>query len=234
MAHRPDPGFPRGALTAWRLAIPIARGLGRWWVDFERRGPALPPGPVVVAANHFSNVDPVVVGMTTDRPIRFLAVDELFGNSSSFDALTHWLGAIPLSRTRAPLGALRLALAELAAGGSVGVFPEGVRVWAWGETAPRRGAAWLARRAGVPLVPVMVAGTDQVMGRGGHRIARSRVTAVVCEPILSADYAAYPDPLGAMTEEWRRRVGDALAGVYRDWESASRFPLPASRKRPER
>lgn len=189
---------------------------------------------MVVAANHFSNIDPVVVGMTVSRPIRFLAVDELFGNSSSFDALTHWLGAIPLSRTRAPLGALRLALAELAAGGSVGVFPEGVRVWTWGETAPRRGAAWLARRAGVPLVPVMVAGTDQVMGRGGRRIARARVTTVVCEPILPAEYTRHADPVGAMTDEWRRRVGDALVEVYHDWESAPRFPLPASRKRSKR
>jgi len=217
LAHRPEIGFPRGARTAWRLAAPIARGLGRWWVDFERRGLALPSGPVVVAANHFSNVDPVVVGMTAGRPIRFLAVDELFGNSSTFDALTHWLGAIPLSRTRAPLGALRLALAELGAGGSVGVFPEGVRVWAWGETAPRRGAAWLARRAGVPLVPIMVAGTDQVMGRGGHRIARSRVTATVCEPILPADYRGHHDPIGAMTEEWRSRVGAELERVYAEW-----------------
>lgn len=172
-----------------------------------------------MAANHFSNVDPVVVGMTIGRPMRFLAVDELFGNSAAFDALTHWLGAIPLSRTRAPLGALRLALAELAAGGSVGVFPEGVRVWVWGEIPPRRGAAWLARRAGVPLVPVMVAGTDQVMGRGGHRLSRSRVTAVVCEPILPGDHADDADPVGAMTEEWRRRVGAELERTYREWAS---------------
>lgn len=209
----------------------MARGLGRWWVDFERRGPALPSGPVVVAANHFSNVDPVVVGMTTGRPMRFLAVDELFGNSAAFDALTHWLGAIPLSRTRAPLGALRLALAELAAGGSVGVFPEGVRVWVWGEIQPRRGAAWLARRAGVPLVPVMVAGTDQVMGRGGHRLSRSRVTAVVCEPILPEDHADDADPLGAMTEEWRQRVGAELERTYGEWaKSDTRFPSPDTRE----
>ena len=188
------------------MARPLARGLGRWWVDYQRTGPALPPGPVVVAANHFSDVDPVVVGMATDRPIRYLAVDELFGQSRFFDRLTHWLGAIPMSRTRAPLGALRTALAELAAGGSVGVFPEGARVWHWGEAAPKRGAAWLARRAGVPLVPIAIAGTDLVMGRGSRRIKRAPVRVVVCEPIDPREYGSPAE----MTEVWRQRIDEAL------------------------
>ena len=171
---------------------------------------------MVVAANHFSHVDPVAVGMSLGL-IRFLAVDELFGSSRFFDGLTHWLGAIPMSRTRIPLGALRSALAELAAGGTVGLFPEGVRVWVWGEAEPRRGAAWLARRAGVPLIPVAIAGTDQVMGRGARGIARGRETVVVGDPIHSADYVGAPDPIGAMTAEWRRRVGSALESVYGEW-----------------
>ena len=196
--------------------LPPLDVLGRWWIDWERRGPRLPDGPVVIASNHFSNVDPVVVSMTVQRPIRYLAVDELYGNSAFFDWLILWLGTIPLSRTRAPLGALRTALTELAAGGTVGVFPEGVRVWNWGEVEPKRGAAWLARRARVPLVPVAVWGTDLVMGRGGTRIERSPVSGVRCEPILPGDYDDATDPLGAMTAEWRRRVGEALDAVTRE------------------
>ena len=202
-----------------RLVAPAMRGLARWQFDYERLGAEVPDGSVVVAANHYSHVDPVVVTLTVKRQVRYLAVDELFGSSRFFDGLTHWLGAIPVSRTRAPLGALRTALAELASGGTVGLFPEGVRVWVWGESRPRRGAAWLARRAGVPLVPVAIAGTDQVMGRGGRGISRSRVTAVVCDPIFPADFSGAPDPLGAMTSEWTRRVGEALERVYREWNS---------------
>jgi len=203
-------------------------------VDYERRGAAVPEGPVVVAANHYSHVDPVAIGMSLGL-IRFLAVDELFGSSRFFDGLTHWLGAIPMPRTRVPLGALRSALAELAAGGTVGLFPEGVRVWVWGETEPRRGAAWLARRAGVPLIPVAIAGTDRVMGRGARRITRARVTVVICDPIQPADHAGARDPVGAMTAEWKRRVGEALEVVYREWaEEVARRPSPASRKRPSR
>lgn len=174
----------------------------------------VPGGPLVVAANHFSHLDPVMVAVAVGRPIRYLAVDELYGRSAFFDNLTLWFGAIPMPRTRTPIGALRLALAELDAGGTVGLYPEGMRVWVWGEVEPRRGAAWLARRAGVPLLPVAVAGSEEAMGRGTTRISRQPIHVTVCDAIHPADWADAPDPLGAMTEEWERRVGEALGRAY--------------------
>ena len=144
--------------------------------------------------------------------MRYLAVDELYGNSRLFDRFTKFGGAIPMSRTRAPLGALRLALFELASGGTIGLFPEGVRVWAWGEQPPKRGAAWLARRAGVPLVPIAVSGSDLAMGRGARGISRAAMHVEVCQPILPAEFEDDPDPVGAMTDEWAARIGRALEG----------------------
>lgn len=184
----------------------------RVWFPARTRGrDRIPDGPVVFAANHFSHLDPVVVGATVGRPVRYLAVDELYGASSFFDWLTTWLGAIPMSRTRAPLGALRTALEELAGGGSVGLFPEGVRVWTWGEADAKRGAAWLARRAGVPLVPVAIAGSDDAMGRGQLRIDRRPMATMVCEPIFPEDFATHDDPLTAMADVWERRIDAAIA-----------------------
>ncbi len=177
----------------------------------DRSGEELiPDGPVVFAANHFSHLDPVLVGVTVGRPVRYLAVDELYGNSAFFDGLTVWLGAIPMSRTRAPLGALRMALETLAAGDSVGLFPEGVRVWTWGEIDGKRGAAWLAQRAGVPLVPIAILGSDDAMGRGTMRIERRKIRTQVCEPIHPEDHVADADPLTAMTDLWEARIGQAL------------------------
>ena len=163
------------------------------------------------AANHFSHLDPVIVGMVSKRPVRYLAVDELYGSSRFFDRLTLWLGAIPMSRTRIPFGPLKLALGDLAAGESIGVFPEGVRVWGWGERKPKRGGAWLARRTGVPLVPIAIEGTDVAMGRGKTRIVRAPVKATVCAAILPADHEAAVDPLGSMMDEWGRRIAEALS-----------------------
>jgi len=174
----------------------------------------VPDGPFVVAANHFSHLDPVAVGLALDRPVRYLAVDELFGNSRFFDTLLLWFGTIPMSRTRAPFGALRLAIAELESGGSVGVFPEGVRVWRWGELEPKRGAAWLAARMDVPLVPVAIAGSDEAMGRGTGSISRRPMHAEVCEPILPGVFAAEKDQLGAMMAEWQDRIGAVLGPWY--------------------
>ena len=161
-----------------------------------------------------SHLDPVAVSLTVGRPVRYLALDELYGNYRFFDWLTLWLGAIPMSRTRPPVGALRTALAELAAGGVVGMFPEGYRVWVWGEAPPKRGAAWLAHRAEVPLLPVAIAGTDQALGRGARRISRKPVTGVVCEAIHPDEFVDVEDPVGAITEEWARRVGEALKLAY--------------------
>ena len=196
-----------------RATFPLLRLVGKRYfpVSWEG-GEEVPTGPLVVAANHFSHLDPVVVALAVGRPIRYLALDELFGRSRLFDGLTLWLGAIPLPRTRAPLGALRVALAELAAGGTVGVYPEGMRVWTWGEEEPRRGAAWLALRAGVPLLPVAIDGSDQAMGRGTMRIGRRPIHVTVCSPIFPTDFRTASDPLGAAMTEWKRRVGAAIRG----------------------
>lgn len=193
---------------------PLVRVLARWWVDLSVVGGPVGDGPMVVAANHYSHLDPVMVSLAVDRPVRYLALDELYGHSRLFDRLTLWLGAIPMSRTRPPVGPMRFALAVLGAGGVVGMFPEGHRVWVWGETSPKRGAAWLARRAGVPMLPVAIAGTDQALGRGARRVARKPVTLIVAEPIHPQDFDEESDPVGAMTEEWARRVGDALRETY--------------------
>jgi len=199
----------------WSGVVGVSRVLFRHYFPMTMSGRDLvPKGPIVVAANHFSHLDPVMVGLVLDRPIRYLAVDELFGNSRFFDSMTLWFGAIPMSRTHAPLGALRLAIDELAVGGSVGLFPEGVRVWRWGEQDTKRGAAWLAKRMDVPLLPVAIAGTDEAMGRGSGWVSRRPVHVEICEPILPGDFADDQDPLGAMDSQWRDRIDAVLRPWY--------------------
>lgn len=170
----------------------------------------------MVAANHLSHVDPTVVGLAVVRPIRFLAVDELWGLSPVLDGAVQAFGAIPLPRTRYPVSAMRTALVHLDSGGRVGVFPEGRRVAAWGEDPPKRGAAWLSLRTGAPLLPVAVWGTERVMPIGQNsRIHPAPISVVVGRAIEPDAYLDCVDPLGAITEAWRLQIDQELSYLER-------------------
>ncbi len=169
--------MPRRSRFLWRVAPPVIRGAGRavLSLEVEREAP-LPPPPFVIAANHYSHLDPPVIGAVMDMPVRFLALEELFGANRVLEWLILGFGAIPTPRHQLPIRAVRVALARLGAGEVVGVFPEATRVSHWGTLPPKRGAAWLAKRADVPLVPVAVIGTGRAFGLDNRwRRAQSRV-----------------------------------------------------------
>lgn len=201
---------PALAVFAW-VGIRVLRAVGRVVFRVSRHHvDRLPRGACVVAANHFSHVDPPLITAGIGRNVRWLAVDEIYGNSRIFDAFNRSVGAIPLSRRRPPFGAMKLALASLADGVSIGMFPEGRRVATWGEEQPRRGAAWLALHSGTPLVPVAVVGTDGFLGVAPGRIRGTRFGLVVGEPIEPDDFVGHTDPVGAITAEWKRRMDEMI------------------------
>ena len=178
-----------------------------------RRG-RVPSGPIVVAINHLSHVDPPIAGLAIRRPTRFLALDELWGNAWILDRLFRVFGAIPLPRTdRRPIAAIRAALRELERGGSVGVFPEGRRVQVWGDAELKRGAAWLSVRTGAPLVPMAIWGTQHAMPIERMRLHRAEVAVVICAPLDPAHFTDEADPIGALTDAWRQAVDRELANL---------------------
>ncbi|MEN8114318.1 MAG: lysophospholipid acyltransferase family protein, partial [Actinomycetota bacterium] len=172
------------ALTVRVLNIPV-RWLGRALLDLEVSGAENVPakGPIVVAPNHLSHIDPPVVVNAVGRLVRFIAVDELFGIHLAFDVATSFFGAIPTDRDGAPIQALEEAVDHLRTGGAVGVFPEGRRVAFWGESEPKKGAAWLAWMGGAPLIPVAVHGTERTLGPVDRGIHRTAVRVWIGEPI---------------------------------------------------
>ena len=203
----PTPEFGRAKRLLWRLLWGPARIIGAvvFRVDL-RRETTLPSGPVVFAPNHLAHPDPPFVGLAVRRPLRFMALDELYGHSRILDATFSLFGAIPLPRTRYPLSAMRTALHHLETGGAVGVFPEGRRVGAWGDAHPKRGAAWLAMRTGAALVPVAIWGTQHAMPLDSFRLRPARIAVRVGPPIHPDEYLDHVDPLAAMMETWRRWV----------------------------
>ena len=120
-------------------------------------------GPLIVAANHFSLLDPPLLGATFPRPVRFFAKAELWQALPS-RLFSDALGVLPLRRGEAEGAAVRQALSILKEGGAIGFFPEGTRGRARPRTLKpaRPGVAFLARLSGAPVIPVAIAGTDVI------------------------------------------------------------------------
>lgn len=117
-------------------------------------------GPLLVACNHVSLVDPPLLATAIRRVRRphFLGKKELFV-PPLLGRFFRALGAIPLDRGGADLGAMREALALLRRGGALAIFPEGTRVRPGQSRPPKTGVAFLSAHAGAPVVPVRVVGT---------------------------------------------------------------------------
>ena len=188
------------------------RLVSRAFFDLEVEGSENLPrdGAAVIAANHFSHLDPPLIGINLDRFIRFLAVDELFDESRVFALFLDFFGTIPLDRTGYPISAMREAIRHLEAGGAVGVFPEGRRVERWGEDAPKRGPAWLAWMTGAPLIPVAIVGTEHSLAPGERAFRRTAVKIWIEEPMWWEDYENQTDPIGAMMDDWYKAVDDRV------------------------
>jgi 1-acyl-sn-glycerol-3-phosphate acyltransferase len=129
-------------------------------------------GPCVLAANHVSYVDPILLAMACPRPVQFIVDREQYRRP-----FVHWVavrtGAIPVVNDPRDLGSLRRALLALRQGAVLGIFPEGGRSDDGRLKPAKPGAALLALRAGAPLVPAGIDGAYRAYSRH-HLLPRPR------------------------------------------------------------
>jgi 1-acyl-sn-glycerol-3-phosphate acyltransferase len=178
--HRPDLGkriFYRVAravtLTPFK-AIFLVRVRGRSRVPRA--------GAFVVAPTHRSLMDIFFTGYITRRRIRFMAKQELYENRFLAWLFTA-LGGFPVERGSADRSALRAAQGALEAGEPVAIFPEGTRRHGREVVDLFDGGAYLAARLGVPIVPVGIGGSEQILASGKTLPRPHRVGIVVGDPI---------------------------------------------------
>ncbi len=158
-----------------------------FWVRVRGRGKVPRSGAFVVAPSHRSLMDIFFTGYITRRRIRFMAKEELFDNR--FLAwLFSALGGFPVARGSADRAALRAAQEALEGGEPVAIFPEGTRRHGREVVELFDGAAYLATRLGVPIVPVGIGGSEQILASGKTLPRPHKVAIVVGDPIQPPDH----------------------------------------------
>ena len=188
-------------------------------------------GAAVVAANHPSYLDPVLLSLQVSRPIHFMAWDALF-RIPLLGAVMRAFGAFPVDVRRGQgKNAYEKARGLLEAGEVVGLFPEGKRSRAaWMEPALREGAARLALETGAPIVPATITGAFRVWPHYRSLPHPGRVRVRFHEPIDSRPYRNRPEGegLAELLAELRRRVERSLLpGVKADLRMNVLYGLPS-------
>lgn len=168
-------------------------------------------GGAILASTHQSHLDPIVVRTPLARALGFVARKTLFRNPV-FGAMISGLGAVQLDRDATTPAGLREVVELLKAGNGLVFFPEGTRS-SDGEIAPLRpGVALLAKRSGVPVVPIAVEGTFRCWPRTRRLPRTGRIRVVYGEPVTypgDADRAGILGDLAArlrVLQEKARRM----------------------------
>ena len=157
--------FGPGYALARLIATPLYRMLWRVRVEGGERLPS--QGPAILAANHVSFFDSVVLIMTVRRTLSFVGKVEYL-DSWTTRRLLPALGMIPVDRSdgRRAIAALKLAAGVLQAGSMFAIYPEGTRSPDGALRAGHTGVAYLSMATGVPIVPAGIVGTDRVQPPG--------------------------------------------------------------------
>jgi 1-acyl-sn-glycerol-3-phosphate acyltransferase len=212
-------GGRAAALTARLLTLPARRVLVRLRIDGAEHLPV--DGPVIVAANHLSFFDSVLLMFSLPRPVRMLGKAEYTDHR-----FTNWLfcgaGMIPVRRQHLgeAVHALQLVEDVLLAGDAVGLFPEGTRSRDGLLHRGHPGVAHLALRTGAPIVPVGLEGTDDIMPTGARivrpfRRATIRLGAPIDPRRLGYERSTHR-ARRAVTDELMHRIGQLSHQRYDD------------------
>src|SRR4051795_29379 len=137
-------------------------------------------GPVILAANHRSFLDPFVIATVARRPLYYVAKEELFRRRWQAWILNA-LGAFPVARGAGDADMVGTAKAILERGDCVLIFPEGTRMRPGALGRPKRGVGRLALEAGAPVVPVAILGTEAI--RRGWRIRPHKIRIRIGRPL---------------------------------------------------
>jgi 1-acyl-sn-glycerol-3-phosphate acyltransferase len=171
-------------------------------------------GPYLVVFNHLSMVDAPLLLIHVPQQIVGMMTDK-YAHSPFIGWLANLMGALWVTRGQVDMNAIKASLGHLRSGGILGISPEGTRSPTGQMLIGKTGAAYLATRTGVPIVPAGIAGTENVFANV-RRLRRTPVKFIVGEPFhLPADSRAKGEKLDAYTELIMQRLAALLPPEYR-------------------
>lgn len=132
-------------------------------------------GGFILASNHASLLDPMVLGAASFRKLDFMAKHELFYNPL-FSRFISSVGAFAVKRDSADLSALRDAMRRIRDGRAIALFPEGSRRVNGIIDAPQAGIGFLAAKLNVPVIPAFIKGTEKALPAGAKLIRPAKIS----------------------------------------------------------
>jgi 1-acyl-sn-glycerol-3-phosphate acyltransferase len=205
-----DREAPRALGRGYLIAGVVVKPLMRVWFRIRVEGGHNVPeaGPVILASNHRSNMDPVLLASALKRPVAFMAKAELFVWPLGW--ILRWIGQFPVRRGGIDREALRRTDALLAGGSMLGLFPEGTR----GDgrfSAVHPGLAYIVVRQRCPVLPVAIFGTERVRRRFGWLPFASPVRIVIGPAIDLPDSTSDRAGRRAASTALQQRLQEFLA-----------------------
>ncbi len=139
-------------------------------------------GPVLIASNHQSFLDPPLIGNLYNDEMVFFARKSLFKGPAKW-VYPQW-NAIPIDQEKPDMSSMKTVIRKLREGWRVLVFPEGARTLDGKIGEAASGVGLIATKAGVPIQPVRIYGADDALPRGSGKIRLARITVKVGDPII--------------------------------------------------
>jgi 1-acyl-sn-glycerol-3-phosphate acyltransferase len=174
-------------------------------------------GPIILASNHASNLDPLFIGVAAPRFIHYLAKKELFSNPVFEFVLRKICGALPVDRDQIDRTTLREVFALLERREMLLVFPEGTRTHDGRLGEAKLGVGLIAHHARATVIPAYVRGSYEILPRHAKRIHLNRCAVSFGPPVeLDALYRQ------GKSKEVYKRIGDRIMESIRRLEESSR------------
>lgn len=153
---------------------------------------SIPPrNSVIIASNHLSNLDPMLLGLASGRRLSYVAKESLFKNKI-FSFFLYQVGAFPIRRDYGDVSAIKEALRRLKKGGRIVVFPEGTRKSQDGPRKIQPGVGLLAVKGGATVIPAFIRNSDKILAPGATFIKPGGVTVTFGKPIQYSSSDSYP------------------------------------------